>query len=520
MGYPKRWMTRDFVVTPPAGFEDVRLSDLEHLELRAHPAAGDQASLFVWVRDGDGAIDPDAAFASVADDLLGMGGTAWSPLVPVQVLGYEALHGTTIGSPDSDGAETAGLTLARGRAGCLWAFGWRTAAGHRALAETAYADLMQSLQVRPDRIGEKTLRMQFQGQERAQQAGIDAATDRPGGTAEPGPDDPAWERRLAAVLGEDDPAAVAPLIAAAVALVEAPFGEPAPLGASRIGGGPDIPASAWPSNAQGLRHPFLMQVDLADVAAICGSTSPLPKVGLLSFFVHDDALLVDVVHTPPGTRLERHPIDHALVEASQAAVAIACDLPADAPAGPLPHSEGDIVTVEVMPDGTLRFAHVPDPVWAVGEPGQPFDALSDERWASVASARLVAKPTRSFDVAAAERSIGEEEYDAIDALHELNESFEDAQVGSFAAMALPQRHQLLGHARLEGHGDLREVAAEAAVSAGHVNLGDPGDWIVLVRVRAGSVTGREFWDADDLVVLAPLPDVAKGRWDRCVLVPG
>jgi len=95
MGYPKRWMTRDFVVTPPAGFEDVRLSDLEHLELRAHPAAGDQASLFVWVRDGDGAIDPDAAFASVADDLLGMGGTAWSPLVPVQVLGYEALDRRT-----------------------------------------------------------------------------------------------------------------------------------------------------------------------------------------------------------------------------------------------------------------------------------------------------------------------------------------------------------------------------------------------------------------------------------------
>ncbi|NEK15087.1 hypothetical protein [Rhizobium leguminosarum] len=49
---------------------------------------------------------------------------------------------------------------------------------------------------------------------------------------------------------------------------------------------------------------------------------------------------------------------------------------------------------------------------------------------------------------------------------------------------------------------------------------DPDGWIVLARLRAGSATGRVFWDACDLVIMAPAADVAARRFDRCVLLSG
>ena len=56
-----------------------------------------------------------------------------------------------------------------------------------------------------------------------------------------------------------------------------------PLGASRLGGGADVPAGFdWPANA-GRPLDFLLQVDLAEVAAM-DPFSQLPQTGLLSFF--------------------------------------------------------------------------------------------------------------------------------------------------------------------------------------------------------------------------------------------
>lgn len=147
-----------------------------------------------------------------------------------------------------------------------------------------------------------------------------------------------WDERFAAALGESDTATVSQLWTEAVALGEEPFGEEAPLAASRIGGGPDLPAGVWPSNERGMRHPFLMQINLAEIKAMCGPMLPLPDKGLLSFFVHDDALLLDVIHTPSGTSLVRHPVTEAIVEASAAAVAIAADFDPDRHAGTLPHT--------------------------------------------------------------------------------------------------------------------------------------------------------------------------------------
>jgi uncharacterized protein YwqG len=58
--------------------------------------------------------------------------------------------------------------------------------------------------------------------------------------------------------------------------------EPLPLGASHLGGAPDLPAgTAWPA-WQGRSLSFLAQLNLADLAAF--EAAPLPPTGLLSFF--------------------------------------------------------------------------------------------------------------------------------------------------------------------------------------------------------------------------------------------
>ncbi|QHB71895.1 YwqG family protein [Stenotrophomonas sp. 364] len=61
----------------------------------------------------------------------------------------------------------------------------------------------------------------------------------------------------------------------------------APIGASRIGGGPDVPAGfTWPTH-KGRPLDFLLQINLADVQGLqCGLD--LPAQGVLSFFYDTD----------------------------------------------------------------------------------------------------------------------------------------------------------------------------------------------------------------------------------------
>lgn len=513
---PNRWMTRDFVFTAPFEFPDVVTRELERFDLRPHPGGSERPSLFVLARDANKPWEPEAMFAEVAADLIGPNDPDEWALSPVQVFGREGRYGTVAGP-----SVTAGVTVVQGRDNRVWAFGWRSAASERDVVERGFIALMQGLQARSDRIGEKTLRSQFNSQGKVRQATIQAIDAGQGAkTNDPDAADIVWDERFAAALGESDMATGSQLWTDAVALVEEPFGEEAPLAASRIGGGPDLPAGVWPSNERGMRHPFLMQINLTEIKAMCGSMQPLPDEGLLSFFVHDDALLLDVIHTPPGTSLVRHPMTEAIIEASAAAVAIAADFDPDTHAGTLPHTEGDLVTAELMGDGTLSFAHTPDPVWAMGAPGTKFDALSDERWATTAYARLSPRRTRSFDVAAAEARIEETEAGSLDDLTDTHEAFERALTGPLAGSETPQSHQMLGHATIQGGLDCRNEAATAAASRGYADLSDPDQWIVLVRLRAGSATGRVFWDAHDLVIMAPAADVAAGRWDRCVLLAG
>ncbi|CDZ64302.1 tetratricopeptide repeat protein [Neorhizobium galegae] len=438
---PKRWMTRDFVFTAPSEFPDVFARELERFDLRPYPGGSELPSLFVLARDADTPWDLNAMFETVAADFIGPNGPDEWSLVPVHVLGREGRYGT--GADPSAANWDAGVTVVRGRDDRVWAFGWRSVMSERSTVELSFNALMQGLQARSDRIGEKRLRSQLHSQEEARQATI-AAIDTGQGTEnlDPDPADIVWDERFAAALGESGPSAVSQFWMDAAALVEEPFGEEAPLGASRIGGGPDLPADMWPSNERGMRHPFLMQIDLAEIKAACGPMQPLPDEGLLSFFVHGDALLLDVVYTLPGTSVVRHPMTEAIIEASAAAVAIAADLGPGTQPGVLPHSEGDLVTAELMADGHIGFAHTPDPVWAVGEPGAGFGALSDERWATTAYARLRPRRSRSFDVTAAETRIEETEAGSPDDLTDTHEALERALTGPLAGLGLPQSHQM------------------------------------------------------------------------------
>jgi uncharacterized protein YwqG/predicted DNA-binding protein (MmcQ/YjbR family) len=101
-----------------------------------------------------------------------------------------------------------------------------------------------------------------------------------------------------------------------------------PVGATRIGGRPDLPAKAeWPAYRDGRPLAFLAQINLAQVAKLGAPIKGLPAAGLLSVFSVWGWMKADdfdpqvpqdgtqarqeengwtvVLHTPPKTRLER-----------------------------------------------------------------------------------------------------------------------------------------------------------------------------------------------------------------------
>nr|MDX8319683.1 DUF1963 domain-containing protein [Agrobacterium sp. rho-8.1] len=515
----QRWMTQDFVFSAPHAFFHVVAVEPQRFILQPSPGDEKSPSLFVLVRDQGQPWSLDERFPSIAADLFGADSpTEWN-LSTIQLFGREGRSGTETPSSAATGEEVAGLTLVNGRGSRLWAFGWRSLARDRDETSKGFDALMLGLQLRVDEVGEKMLLSQFHQQQKMRHSAL-AANDASGTSIKHGATSSEWDERFASALGESKRSRVTQFFAETIALEEQPYGEPVPLGASRIGGGPDLVPGTWPSDARGMRHPFLMQINLAEVKAACRTMAPLPDEGLSSFFVHDDALLIDIVYTPSGLSLVRHDMTEAVIEASSAAVQIAAELDPDTPVGMLPHTEGDLVTAELMADGSLKFAHTSDPVWSVGEPGCSFEALSDERWATAASARLLPRPTRTFDRLAAETHLEETGLGSIDDLIETCEDFELAEAGRQAGAGQPQVHQMLGYATIRGGHDCRVEAAEHALSRGWSDLADPTAWGILVRLPAGSATGRTFWDADDLVIMVPVADLASNRFDRCVLLSG
>ena len=89
-------------------------------------------------------------------------------------------------------------------------------------------------------------------------------------------------------------------------------GHEAPLGASRLGGAPDLPTDVvWPTAPSGALLSFYGQIDLAE-PELAALDSGLPGEGLLSLFVGAfDAALepapVAVILSPAGSALQRRP---------------------------------------------------------------------------------------------------------------------------------------------------------------------------------------------------------------------
>ncbi len=512
-----RWMTQDFVFTAPVAFSHVVALEPERFRLWPAAETAESPSLFVTVLEAQGTLDLDRQFASIAENVLELSNPADWSVYPKQLFGRDARQGAA-DLPTEGAREVVEVVLVRGVGERSWVFARRSTDADEGIAVHGFAGLLQSLQASASSAEAGILRSQFMGHEK-RRLGL-AKVGQRSERVLPTPSDTAWERRLATTVGADEVAAVTPMIADAVALVEEPYGDPVPVGASRIGGGPDLPIGVWPTNARGMRHPFLMQIDLAEVASACGPMPPLPEAGLLSFFVHGDDLRVDVVYSPPGAPLVSFPMTRDIIESSCEAIRLVGKLPDDVGPGPLPLGEGDHVAALVQDDGSLVFRHSADPVWAYGTPGETFNALSDERWACVASARLRPMRTRSINFAKAQMRIEEEGVGSESDLEDICEDLRWAPVGMRPDTELPQIHQILGCASFEGRQDCREEMAGSAERNGYADLTAPESWMVLARVNANSTTGREFWDALDLTVMAPEADVDALRWDRCILLLG
>lgn len=271
-------MTRDFVFSAPVEFPYVVVSETERFVLRPSREASGSPCLLVLALAAAEGFDLDRAFAAMSADILQWDGPVDWSIEPRQLLGRDARRG--FAALRADGvAEAVEVLLVRGTDERPWVFARRSSDVDESRAARGFATLLQSLQERGS-TDDRLLQSQFKGQER-KRLQLDEAGNRPERLL-PDPFDPIWDRRFAAALAVDE-TKIAPMIADAIALVEELYGEPVPIGASRIGGGPDLPPGAWPTDAHGMRHPFLMQIDLAEVVSGCGPMPPLPEAGLLIF---------------------------------------------------------------------------------------------------------------------------------------------------------------------------------------------------------------------------------------------
>jgi hypothetical protein len=165
---------------------------------------------------------------------------------------------------------------------------------------------------------------------------------------------------------------IAALAKPCIQLETVPGDEPAGrVGASRLGGEPDLPpGEPWPE-WQGTPMSFLVQIDLATVAGLPGADA-LPSGGLLSFFcdAHDaeepDAGAWRVLYTPAEASLKRAPIPDAVPEDG---IFTECGL-TPRPGVSLPyHDEPQILALELSWDESDAYLDVRDP----GDPSGPTE---------------------------------------------------------------------------------------------------------------------------------------------------
>lgn len=153
------------------------------------------------------------------------------------------------------------------------------------------------------------------------------AMPEPDAPAPPPTDDAAVRAACTAAGLSDEQIDIVLGLALPSARLEAdPAGVPSVIGASRLGGEPDLPEDvAWPCGADGAPLGFIAQVRLADVPETVRAAGPLPADGILSFFYDaaeqeawggdpEDAAASRVIRVEGGVPLRRRPFPSHLEE--------------------------------------------------------------------------------------------------------------------------------------------------------------------------------------------------------------
>lgn len=227
-------------------------------------------------------------------------------------------------------------------------------------------------------------------------------------------------------------------------------------GRTRIGGLPDLaPGEAWPHSPSGIPYTFVAQVDCGALPALEGNFATAPPWGHGGAFVRIFADLYARIPDPGR------------------AVALAC--PRDAPT----------TRAELPP--------APDPM-----PPDAWEPDDD-------SMRLLPEePVRAVPMLTAPvgwNVLGRPEWD--DPVNDRYRDFVEELIGGRRGL------QLLGHAEDVQGGDPRSGGRFV-----HESLRADADWRVLLALPDAG-----FWDAGAIHVVAPVEDLAAGRYDRLVVVP-
>jgi uncharacterized protein YwqG len=229
-----------------------------------------------------------------------------------------------------------------------------------------------------------------------------------------------------------------------------------PSGATKVGGRPDLPASAeWPAYRDGRPLAFLAQINLAQVAKAGSPIKGLPAAGLLSVFsvwgwmkaddfdpqVPQDGTEADqedngwtvALHTPSRTKLERR---------------------------------------------------------------KPPRGVNSFKAAAVEATAILSLPNHRDEPPLAALGWSDDDYERFD---EMQEDFRSIQMGHWFKGGTDSWHQLGGYARFQQH--FPEEVLEKGLA-------------MFLQVGTDAHTGMHWGDGGELTFYADAKALAKGRFER------
>jgi hypothetical protein len=275
---------------------------------------------------------------------------------------------------------------------------------------------------------------------------------------------------------------------------------PAPeaLGATRLGGTPDLPPGvAWPADGTGRPGVFLGQLDLADLA-VRAPLDGFPASGLLSLFVTGfaaagDPLGMAAVLSPAGAPLVRHrPLDdpagyadpdRGLLAPIGLELQARLSLPTTSPVWE--HEIAAVLSDDEAAELAELFEPDEDVIGQLGGYGTPFDDGDHRR--TLYFHRIGRGGLQYADYAFPDRA-------EVDAWLARVRAGGDAAIAERSAARLPDVEWILEH------------EAEIEAEADRLRL--------LIRVDSNREMGLLINDADAIYVYLPAEDLARGDVSR------